>query len=48
MFPEHCVWPGAQLPVHTPLMHVWFEHVLPAVHVPLVLHVSGALEAQLT
>jgi hypothetical protein len=39
--PEQVVCPGAHTPVHAPPMHVWFEHAVPAVHEPEVLHVSG-------
>ena len=24
--PEQVVWPGAQLPAHAPVVHVWFTH----------------------
>jgi hypothetical protein len=44
--PEHCTWPGAQMPVHVPLTHVWFAHAVPAVHVPVALQVCGWLEPE--
>jgi hypothetical protein len=41
--PLHCVWFGAQEPVHTPLTHVLLLQAVPTVHVPELLHVSGPL-----
>jgi hypothetical protein len=37
-----CVCPGAQTPWHIPPTHVWFVQVEPVVHVPVMLHTSGA------
>ena len=41
LLPRQRVWPGAQRPVHAPLMQVWFEQAAPLVQVPLALHVCG-------
>jgi hypothetical protein len=38
---EHVVWLGAHDPWHVPPMHVWLEQAVPAVHWPVLLHVSG-------
>jgi hypothetical protein len=32
--------------VHVPLTHVWFVHVVPTVHVPVELQVSGWLDPE--
>jgi hypothetical protein len=41
--PEQVFWPGAQLPAHAPLAHVWFTHACAAPQLPLVSHVSKPL-----
>src|SRR6185437_7545857 len=41
--PLHFVWPGAQTPVHTPLMHVWFVQAAGEPHVPVALQVCTPL-----
>jgi len=38
--PEHCVAPGAQVPVHTPFEHAALPHATGAPQAPLALHVS--------
>jgi hypothetical protein len=40
---EHCVAPGAQLPVHDPLTHAWFEQAVASCQVPAELHVCGCV-----
>jgi hypothetical protein len=46
LLPAHVVCPGAQVPVHTPETQVELLHAVPAVHVPVELHVSGWLEPE--
>jgi rubredoxin len=38
-FPRHWVCPGAQTPPQAPATHVWLEHAVPLVHMPLALQV---------
>ncbi len=45
--PRHRVVLGTQTPWQEPLTHAMFEHALPAVHVPLALHVCGVFPEQL-
>jgi hypothetical protein len=37
-----CVCPGPQTPWHVPPTHVMFVHAEPTVHMPVMLHASGA------
>lgn len=45
--PEHCTWPGAQLPVHTPLTQAMLVHAWVAPHCPVLeSHVCTPLPTQ--
>jgi hypothetical protein len=48
VLPEHCVWPGAQEPVHAPPTQVWFEHAVAPPKVPFDWHVWTLLPVQVT
>jgi hypothetical protein len=41
--PLHSSWPGAQLPSHWPLTHVWFVHAAALPHCPFEPHVCTPL-----
>ncbi len=43
--PAHPAAPGVQLPVHTPLTHALFVHVVGELHTPVAPHVSMPLLA---
>jgi hypothetical protein len=43
LVPEHCVWPGAHKPEHTPPEQVWLLHATAAPQLPLELHVCTPL-----